>query len=539
MSKRIATFLAMILAFALALTACVPGGDNQSSGTGEQVLTLTETAEPPSLDSAKSTDTVSFSILNNVMEGLYRINKDDQLEPGMADGEPQISDDKLTWTIKLKDAKWSDGKPVTAHDFEYAWKRALDPNTASEYAYILYPILNAEEFNTGKAKAEDVGVKALDDKTLEVKLKAPIPYFKDLLAFPTYMPQRKDIVEQHGDKYALEASTLVYNGPFVLSEWKHEQSFTYKKNENYWDKDTVKLTQVNVNIVKDGATGINLYETGKVDYTGVPAEMVDKYKSNPDLFTIYESTVFYLEMNQKKPFFQNKKVRQAFLMGIDRKTLTDNILKNGSVPAEGLVPGDIKANDQQKFRELSKISIEFNKDKAKQLLQEGLKELNMSAPPKVEILTGDTTGAKKDAEYFKEQLRVNLGVEATITSVPFKERLARSKDGRFDLHYGGWGADYNDPMTYIDVFLSNSAYNRGQWSNAEYDALVNKSKTNANFEERLQDLIKAEKILIDDAGVLPLYFRSRLGLKKPYIKDWKWHVIGPEYTLKWTYVEGK
>jgi oligopeptide transport system substrate-binding protein len=541
MSKRIklSSFLAMILAGALVLSACNFGGGQKGAGTAEQALTLTTTAEPPNLDSAKSTDAASFTILNNVMEGLYRVGINDQLEPGMADGEPQVSADKKTYTIKLKDAKWSDGKPVTAHDFEYAWKRALDPKTASEYAYILYPVLNAEEYNTGKAKAEDVGVKALDDKTLEVKLKAPIPYFKDLLAFPTYLPQRKDIVEKFGDKYALEASNLVYNGPFVLSEWKHEQSFTYKKNENYWDKNTVKLNKVTVNVVKDGVTGVNLFETGKVDFTTLPGELVDKYKNNPNVFTIKESTVWYLEMNQTKPFFKNKKVRQAFMLAFDRKALTDNLLKNGSIPANGLVPPDIKANDQKKFRELTNLPLEFNAQKAKQLLQEGLKELGMSAPPKLEILTGDTTAAKRDAEFFKEQLRVNLGIEATITAVPFKERLERSKNGRFDLHYGGWGADYNDPMTYIDVFITSSSYNRGKWSNAEYDQLVAKSKNNANFEERLQDLIKAEKILIDEAGVVPLYFRSQLGLKKPYIKDWKWHVIGPEYSLKWTHVEGK
>jgi oligopeptide transport system substrate-binding protein len=541
MSKRIklSSFLAMILAGALVLSACNFGGGQKGAGTAEQALTLTTTAEPPNLDSAKSTDAASFTILNNVMEGLYRVGINDQLEPGMADGEPQVSADKKTYTIKLKDAKWSDGKPVTAHDFEYAWKRALDPKTASEYAYILYPVLNAEEYNTGKAKAEDVGVKALDDKTLEVKLKAPIPYFKDLLAFPTYLPQRKDIVEKFGDKYALEASNLVYNGPFVLSEWKHEQSFTYKKNENYWDKNTVKLNKVTVNVVKDGVTGVNLFETGKVDFTTLPGELVDKYKNNSNVFTIKESTVWYLEMNQTKPFFKNKKVRQAFMLAFDRKALTDNLLKNGSIPANGLVPPDIKANDQKKFRELTNLPLEFNAQKAKQLLQEGLKELGMSAPPKLEILTGDTTAAKRDAEFFKEQLRVNLGIEATITSVPFKERLERSKNGRFDLHYGGWGADYNDPMTYIDVFITGSSYNRGKWSNAEYDQLVAKSKNNANFEERLQDLIKAEKILIDEAGVVPLYFRSQLGLKKPYIKDWKWHVIGPEYSLKWAHVEGK
>jgi oligopeptide transport system substrate-binding protein len=544
MSKKIklSSLLALFLTLALVLSACVPGGNKKEGATNDaQVLTLNETAEPPDLDSAKSTDVASFTILNNVMEGLYRVGLNDQLEPGMADGEPQVSADKKTYTIKLKDAKWSDGKPVTAHDFEYAWKRALDPKTASEYAYILFPILNAEEYNSGKAKAEDVGVKALDDKTLEVKLKAPIPYFKDLLAFPTYLPQRKDIVEKFGDKYALEASNLVYNGPFVLADWKHEKSFTYKKNENYWDKDKVKLTQVNVNIVKDGVTGVNLFETGKTDYTGLPGELVDKYKSNPNTKTVNESTVFYFEINQTKPFLKNKKVRQAIMLAVDRNALVNNLLKNGSKPADkGLVPPDIKGTGDKKYRDIaSGITIEFNPSKAKQLLQEGLKELGMSAPPKVELLTYDTTAAKRDAEFFKEQLRVNLGLDVTIASVPFKEKLERAKNGRFEINYAGWGADYNDPMTYLDLFLSDSTQNKGKYSNPEYDKLVKKSITNANFDERIQDLAKAEKILMDDAGVVPLYYRSRLVLLKEYVKNWKTHLIGPDYSLKWVYVEGK
>ncbi|WP_124728159.1 peptide ABC transporter substrate-binding protein [Staphylospora marina] len=540
-NSRITSLLALFLALALVLTACVPGGDEKEAGTAEQVLSLIESSEPPNLDSAKATDAVSFTILNNVMEGLYRVGLNDELEPAMADGEPQISDDQLTWTIKLKDAKWSDGKPVTAKDFEYAWKRALDPATASEYAYILYPLKNAEEYNTQKAKAEDVGVKALDDKTLEIKLKAPTPYFKELLAFPLYLPQRQDIVEQYGEKYALEASNLVYNGPFVLASWQHEKGFTYKKNENYWDKDAVKLTQVNVNIVRDGMTGINLYDTGKTDVSGIPAEMVDKYKDSPEAFPVKESAVFYFEINQTKPFLKNKKVRQAIMMAIDRNTLVNNLLKNGSLPADkGLVPPDIKGLGDKKYREsASDIQIPYDPAKAKQLLQEGLKELGMSAPPRVELLTYDTTSAKKDAEFFKEQLRVNLGLDVVIASIPFKEKLERAKNGQFEINYAGWGADYNDPMTYLDLFLTDSTQNSGKYSNPEYDNLIKKSITNNNFEERIADLAKAEKILMDDAGVIPLYYRSRLSIKKPYVKNWKTHIIGPNYSLKWTYIEGK
>lgn len=542
MSKKVkfSSLLAILLVASLVLSACNFGGANEQGGAADQAtLNLMTLSEPPNLDSAKSTDTESFKILNNTMEGLYRTGKDGNPVLGMAAEEPTVSEDKKTYTFKIRDAKWSDGKAVTAHDFEYAWKRALDPKTASEYAYILYPVLNAEKFNTGKGTADEVGVKALDEKTLEVKLEAPIPYFKDMLGFPTYLPQRQDIVEKFGDKFALEANNLVFNGPFVLSEWKHNQSYQLKKNDNYWDKDAVKLNVVNTKIVKDYATGVNLYKRGELDFTELGLEFADAYKNNPELFTIKEASTFYLEMNNKRKLFTNKKIRQAINMAIDRKTFAENVLKDGSRPAGALVPPDIKANEQKQFREIQTTNAEYNPTEAKKLWEEGLKELGMTNPDKIEIVADDTPRGKKASEYVKEQLRVNLGANLVITSVPFKQRLEKGKNGQFDILVSGWGADYNDPMTYLDIFLTGKSYNRGKWSNPQYDALIKKSQNNPNFEERMNDLVQAEKILIDDAAIVPMYYRSRLGLAKPYIKDWAWHIIGPEYSLKWAYIEGK
>ncbi|TCS96911.1 peptide ABC transporter substrate-binding protein [Hazenella coriacea] len=539
MSKRLrfSSLLAILLVAVLVLSACGGGSDSASN---EQVLNMLEAQEPPGLDSAKTTDSVSFNILNNTMEGLYRIGQDGNPTLGIAAEEPQESEDKLTYTFKLRDAQWSDGKPVTAHDFEYAWKRALDPATASEYAYILYPVKNAEKYNTQNGTADEVGVKAKDEKTLEVTLESPIPYFKDLLGFPTYLPQRKDIVEKYGDKYSLEAGNLVYNGPFVLSEWKHNQNFVLKKNTGYWDVKTVKLEQINFDIVKDGPTGINLYTTNKVDVAPIPGEFVDKYKDHKEKINVEQSSSWYLEMNQTKPAFQNKKIRQAITLGIDRDKYVNEILKNGSIPATGLVPVDIKLNDTQKYRDVAKFdAVRFDPAEAKKLWAEGMKELNMDPNQAFELVGDDTTGAKRNLEYVKEQLRVNVGANVKITSVPFKERLQRGKDGKFDILLSGWGADFNDPMTYVDLFTTGNSFNRGKWSNPEFDALVKKSKNNANFEERGQDLIKAEKIFLEDYGVAPIYFRGLIFLEKPHVKGLVRHAIGPDYSYKWAYVEGK
>jgi oligopeptide transport system substrate-binding protein len=544
MNKRLklTSLFAILLVTALVLSGCNMFGGT-SNGGGKEVLNLILRDEPPNLDSAKSTDVISFTLLNNVMEGLYRVGKDGNPVLGLAAADPQVSPDKKTYTFKLRDAKWSDGKPVTAHDFEYAWKRALDPKTASEYAYILYPVKNAEAYNMGKAKADDVGVKALDDKTLQVTLEQPIPYFLDLLTFPTYLPQRQDIVEKYGDKYALEAKNMVFDGPFVLTSWVHNQSLSAKKNDNYWDKNTVKLQQVNWQIVKDGATQINLYNTGKVDFTYLPTEFTDKYRNNPDIFTIKESSSWYLEMNQTEKLFQNEKIREAVSLAIDKKTMTDKVEKNGSIPAGGIVPPDIKASgldDKKKYREINPDKVQYDPAKAKQLWQEGLKELGMTQDqvPPLHLLGDDGTGAKKDLAYMQDQLQRNLGAKIVIDSVPFKERLEREKHQQFDIAYSGWGADYNDPMTYLDLFTSDNSFNRGKWSNKEFDQLIAKSKQNPDFKQRFYDLSKAEQILINqDHGIAPLYYRTRLGLKKPKIKDWYWHTIGPEYSLKWAYVQ--
>jgi oligopeptide transport system substrate-binding protein len=540
MSKRfkLSSLFAALLVAALVLSACSPFGGGKQGGSGGQVLNLMERDEPPNLDSAKSTDAISFTILANVEEGLYRLDKDGKPVLGMAAAEPQVSPDKKTYTFKLRDAKWSDGKPVTAHDFEYAWKRALDPKTASEYAYILYPVLNAEKYNTGGGKADDVGVKALDDKTLEVKLERPIPFLNYLLAFPTYLPQRKDIVEKYGEKYALEASNMVFNGPYVLSEWKHNQSFTYKKNDNYWNKDNVKLDTVKVQIVKDAGTALNLYKTGKLDYTTLGSDFIDAYKNSPERVAYFDSSVWYLEMNQTKAFFKNQKIRKAIAEAIDKKTFTDKLLKDGSEPAGALVPPQIYVQGKE-FRSIATANVQFNPTEAKQLLQQGLKELGMSSAPSIELLSSDTTTAKRDAQFVQNQLQTNLGLKVTVAPVPFKERLKRTKEGNFDIALMGWSADYNDPMTYLDLFMSDNPQNRGKYSNPQYDALIKKSKENPNFEERAKDLVKAEQMIMDDAGVAPLYYRKMNVLVKPYVKDLSFNAIGPEYSLEYAHIEGK
>lgn len=550
MKKRFSFFLVLLLALSTFLAACGGGKDNNNAQGGqggekpaekkEQVLNLLESQEIPSLDSALATDAVSFIVLNNVMEGLYRLGKDNKPVPGIAESY-EVSQDGKTYTFKLrKDAKWSNGDPVTAHDFEFAWKRVLDPKTKSEYAYIMYDIKNAEEANTGKVPLDQVGVKALDDYTLKVELKNPVPYFVGLTAFGTFMPQNEKFVKAQGDKYGLEANTTLYNGPFVLSEWKHEQGWTYTKNPNYWDKDAVKLEKVNVKIVKDTATAVNLYETKQADHVGLTAEFVDKYKNDKNFHTKLDPRLYWLRMNTKKEPLNNVNARKAIAMAIDTQAMVDTLLNNGSIPAKFTVPKDfVTGPDGKDFRDVNGDLVNYNPDEAKKLWEQAKKELGKDKFT-LELLNYDTDNAKKIGEYVKAQLEQNLpGLTVNIKQQPFAQKLKLESNMQYDLSFSGWGPDYQDPMTFLQLWTSTSPHNQTGWSNAEYDKLIKDAQTTlANDQQARWDaMLKAEKIVFEEMPIAPLYQNGVAYLQREYVKDFVTHTFGADYSLKWAYVE--
>lgn len=344
-------------------TSTSSSSDSKSDAkyAAKQVLNRTERNEIPSMDSSKSTDTLSSQIIGNTMEGLYRLDKDNKPIPAAAESSTKSEDGKK-YTFKLrKDAKWSNGDPVTAKDFVYAWQRLVDPKTAAEYGFIAYSIKNAEAINTGKAEVSTLGAKAVDDYTLEVELETPVPYFLNLTAFVNYYPLNEKVVKEKGDKYGLEADTLVYNGPFVMSEWKHEQGWQLKKNDTYWDKKNVKLEEINFSVVKEPATNVNLYDSGQIDFTLLTGEFVDKYKAKKDEFGEYlETGTFFLRLNQKRGDqdtpLKSKKLREAIALSIDKKDLATVILNDGSKPADFLVPKGLATGpDGKDFKERLKM----------------------------------------------------------------------------------------------------------------------------------------------------------------------------------------
>ncbi|PGZ62765.1 peptide ABC transporter substrate-binding protein [Bacillus cereus] len=558
--KKLTAVVVPVLAMSMALTACSGSGEgkktNTTSNSGEekksdikyaakQVLNRTENQEIPTMDTSKSTDTLGAQILGNTMEGLYRLDKDNKPIPAAAESSTKSEDGKK-YTFKLrKDAKWSNGDPVTAKDFVYGWQRLLDKNTAAEYAFIAYYIKNAEAINKGEKPVTELGAKAVDDYTLEVELEKPVPYFLNLLAFPSYYPLNEKFVKEKGDKFGLEADTTVYNGPFVMASWKHEQGWQLKKNDKYWDKKTVKLEEINYSVVKEVATKVNLYDTGSIDFTLLSGEFVDKYKSNKDEYGEYaESSTFFLRLNQKRNGqdtpLKSKKLREAIALSVDKKGLANVILNNGSKATDQLVPKGLASGpDGKDYQDTFKNGLKYDPKKGAAAWGEAKKELGKDQVT-IELLSYDDGVAKKIGDYVKDQIEKNLkGVTINTKIQPFKQKLKLESAQDYEISYAGWSPDYADPMTFIDMFESKSPYNQMSYSNPKYDEMVGKAGNEllSDPKKRWETLGKAEKLFLEeDAGLVPLYQTGRSYVMKPNVKGIVKHNISPEYSFKWAYV---
>lgn len=547
-------FTVLTLALALVLSACGTGDKKESASKGsssaDQVLNMIEPTEIPTGDPTLATDSASFIVIGQTMEGLYTLNDKDLPVPAIADGKPEVSKDGTVYTFKLrKDAKWANGEPVTANDFVFSWRRAVDPNTGAQYAYMFADVVkNASAIMEGKAKPEDLGVKAIDDNTLEVTLEQPVPYLDSLLAFGTFVPLNEKFVKEKGDKFGTNSDNMLANGPFKLAKWDGTGlTWKYEKNDKYYDKDAVKLKEINVQVSKTPNTAVNLYNTGKVDRTGaLSAEYAKQYANSKDAVKMVESSSWYLKFNQlrngKETPLANVNIRKGLAMAFDKKAYTETVLSNGSFPSNGLVPKGVAKDPsgEKDFRDESGDLSTYDPKQAKEYWEKGLKELGVKSL-ELELLSDDTENAKKTSEFFQDQLQKNLpGLKVKLTNVPFKIRLQKQDQQDYDIQMAGWGADYLDAMTYLDLFVTNGGNNKAGYSNKKYDQLINDAKVKyANDpEKRWEVLLEAEKILIqEDAAIAPIYQRGHLTLTQPYVKNFEEHLFGPDYTMKNTYIE--
>lgn len=514
--------------------ATADGDDNIAT----QELHLVATGDLTTMSSLGSVDALAVTAMNSVFEGLYRIGPENTPIPGMAESH-EVSEDGTVYTFKIrKDAVWSNGSPVTAYDFEYAWKRAINPETQAIYSYLMLDIKNAANVQTEEdplyGKVEEIGIKALNDDTLEVQLNAPIPYFISLTTYAPYFPLNKEFTESQGDQYALEADNMIYNGPFMMESWQHGQGWTFVKNESYWDKDTVKLTKITQKIVKDTATAVNLYEAGEIDTAELSSEYVAQYKDSPEYSTFLKPNTYFIRMNHENKYLSNLNIRKAIDMAWDKQGFADVILQDGSIPAYYLVPQGLSTDDKgNDFRDgngdMNKTDIEL----AKEAWATGLKELGVDQV-KLEFLTYDRAESKKAAEFIKNQLETNLeGLELTINMQPNKQKLALEGAVDFDLDYGGWGPDYQDPMTYIELFESTAYYNQSNYKNEKVDAFIKQAKTTSDVTERWELMQQAEKLMMEDVAFAPTFQKGLSRLTKPYVKNLYEHPFSADISYKW------
>ena len=533
MQKRI-KFLLVCLSGLLVLftSGCGKNESNDSTSTSsptktESSLVFNLSEESETIDPQLVRGETGISINYVCMEGLTRLGKTPgEIIPGVAE-KWETSEDGLTWTFYLnKNAKWSNGDSVTANDFAFGWERALKPDTAAIYASFLYSVKNAEAYNTGKIKDfSKVGINVVDDYTFKVTLSTPCTFFTQLTAFPVSFPVNEKFYNTVKEQYALDSDKMLYNGPWKIKSYLQGQggNFQFVKNDNYWNKENIQIDNIKFEIIKDDNTVANLFTNGQVDVTRMLPDLVPRFKNNPqfkdDVRYVNDGGLWYFEFNVENKFFKNQKIRRAFAMAVDRKILCENIRKDGSQPAFAFVPYGTYGGKNTTFRKrYGEAHFKEDTTEAKKLLQEGLKEIgekNVVA----KLLINNNPQNIKVATYLQEELRKNLGVDITLEPTTFKNRLLKMRQKNFDFIYAGWGPDYNDPMTFIDLFTSWNANNHTGWANSKYDELINTAMESPDNEIRMKAMADAEKILMDEMPIAPLMYTSRIFLVQKYVKD--------------------
>jgi oligopeptide transport system substrate-binding protein len=474
--------------------------------------------EPKVMDAQKADDEVGIMLLSHVAEGLMRNDPQNNPIPGLAESYEMKS--PTHYVFKLRSGiTWSDGKPIVAQDFVFAWRRGLSKELASEYAFMLYPLKNGRDINAGKKPAESLAVKALDEKTLDVELESPTGYFLRILGFPTYQPAREDFVTAAGPQYAADADKLLFSGPYVIAEWKHNSNIRLVKNEKYWNKANIAINEINMPyLIRDDNSEFNMFKEGKYGIMRtISKELLPDAQANKLQIRKYNpGTVWYFQMNTTRKVTGNVHLRKAMQLAMNRAEFATQVTGiPGVKPAFGLIP-DYMPGVQKTFGE--EVNREFKDgdiEAAKTHLEMAKKELGLSEIPELDLLASDTTTTRRDAEYFQRYFKEKLGVQIKLDFQTFKVRLERSSRKDFDLVISGWGPDYMDAMSFADLFTSWNGNNNTGWSNAEYDNLIKNAMASVDAKERIESMAAADKILIEQAPILPYIQASRVYVQDP------------------------
>lgn len=529
------------LAAAALLAAC--GSSSSSSSSKPQKLAWTEAAELTTMDPSKATDRYDADQFNNVMEGLIRLSNNAKATPGMATSWKESKDGK-TWTFNLrKGAKWSNGDEVTANDFVYSWRRTVNPKTASEYAYLFSGVKNADQIVAGKKAVNTLGVKADGKYKLTVTLERRIPYFKLLMGFYIFFPQKQKFVEKCGSKYGTAAKYVLSNGPFKMTSWTGS-NLTWKlvKSNTYWDKKNVKLDQVSMSVQKTQSTSYNLYQSGKLDETNLDAQQSKQLKGTTGWTVRKFASTRYLQYNiAKDKNLANANLRKAISLAINKKQLATTVGAANQAAVSFTAAGITDSSTGKDFSSEVKTSATqavqgYDKAKAKEYYKKALKELGKKSIT-IQLLGDDTDDAKKVTEFIQSALESTLGMKVEVTNVPFKTRLSRVTALKFDVVATGWTADFSDPISFLDLLSKGNAYNYGKWESTTYNKNISLSKTTGSTAARWKAMVKADQALVEDQGVTPLYYTNEATLVKTKVKGVVFNGAGAPYNFKEAYIK--
>ncbi|WP_080848823.1 peptide ABC transporter substrate-binding protein [Cytobacillus gottheilii] len=538
MKKLLSLFLMGLLVFVLAAcTANENAGneteqpDGEDTETAEKVLYLNNGQEPTSFDPPIGFDSVSWQALNNLMEGLTRLGKNHEPEAAIAE-KWDLSDDGKTYTFHIREnAKWSNGDDVTAGDFVFAWKRLLNPETGSPAAFLGYFIEGGEAFNNGEGSADDVAVKAVDEKTFEVTLISPQEYFLSVISNPAFFPVNEKVATENPEWFA-EAETFVGNGPFNLAEWDHDSHFLMEKNDQYWDAENVKLDKVHWAMVDDTNTEYQMFQAGDLDTSDVPADLSEQLFGEGKVEVVDQAGDYFYRFNVTKEPFQNENIRKAFAMAVDQKQIVDFVTKGQEKPAYGFVSYGFTDPSGNDFRETAGDLVKTDAEEAKKLLAQGMEEEGYDTLPEVTLTYSTSDAHKKIAETLQQMFKDNLGVDVQLANMEWNVFAEEQSALKFQLSRSSFLADYADPINFLENFQTGHSMNRTGWSNAEYDQLIQDAKNEADEAARYDMMYEAETILMDEMPIIPIHFYNQVFMQNEGVSGIVRHPVG-YMELKW------